>query len=553
MRPVVPEWRDPHIPDKAINSTALPIMPAVWYNGYSSLMSISPLLAETAPVTTNPRQMLALLGASLALGLMFDQLFYQRLPGISWFIFVVAVLFGLVMVTRLWHRPLGIRSLWLIGPLLVISALVGVRASAELTFLNIVVSVFLLLLIAVQATGKQVEHFLLVDYLKTLFAPLLFVPKFFTVLIEAFTMRLLVKHPRTGAIVKGVVMALPALVIFAVLFASADLVFKKYLNDAVSIHISPDVLFQAGLVIFVGAVMLGAYGFILKTRAHITHSQPPTTKIGATEIQVMLGLINGLFILFVLVQLRYLFGGEEIIRAQGFTYAEYARRGFFELMAVALIAFFIVWAAEQSIVRTNGRLPPSFSWLSLLLNVQVMVIMVSAFQRMNLYEQAYGFTTLRWFAHALIIGLSVLVLMFINKIVRHQGEAVFLRQALAVGILFLVTVNLANPDRFVAQQNWDRFQQTGKLDPMYVRRLSTDATPVALQALEAKNLVVRSEIGQYLYQQSETLTSPTYHRWPSYNLSRQAAVRVLDQHRAVLTTYKNISPPSVEDLRQLIP
>ncbi len=516
-------------------------------------MDTSPSKAETTPTTTTPRQMLALLGISLVLGLVFDQLFYLRIPGISWFIFVTLVIAGLVVLARLWRRPLGVQSLWLIAPLLIIAAMVGVRASAELAFLNIVVSLFLLLLIAVQVTGKRVEQFLLVDYVKTVFTPLSFVPKFFAVLLEAFSMRLVVKHPRTGAIVKGIIMALPALIIFGALFASADLVFKKYLSDAFSIHVSPEVLFQTGLVLFIGAVMLGAYGFILKNRPAATHSQPPTKKIGVTEIQVMLGLINALFIVFVLVQLRYLFGGEDIIRAQGFTYADYARRGFFELIAVAVVAFLIVWAAEQSIARNEGRLPKSFSWLSLLLNAQVLVVMVSAFQRMNLYEQAYGFTVLRWFAHALIIGLSVLVLIFMYKIFRHRSEATFLRLALAWGIIFLVGINIANPDRFVAHQNWDRFEKTGKFDPMYVRQLSVDATPVIIKALDAKNVVVRSSVGQYLYEQSAMLKQDAYRHWPSYHFSRQAAAKVLDQHSAVLNIYKNIQPPSVDELRELMP
>lgn len=516
-------------------------------------MDTVPSTAETATIKTTPRQILALFGISLFLGLLFDQLFYDNMPGISWFIFVAAAIIGLVLLARLWRQPLGIRSLWLIGPLLLISAMVGIRANAELTLLNIVASVFLLLLVAVQATGKRIDQFLLVDYMKTVFTPLSFVPKFFTVLLEAFSMRLVVKHSRTGAIVKGAIMALPALAIFAALFASADLVFKKYLNDVLSIQISPAVVFQTGLVLFIGAVMLGAYGYILNTRAVTTHSLSPTKKIGATEIQVMLGLINGLFILFLLVQLRYLFGGEQIIRNQGFTYAEYARRGFFELIAVAVVAFLIVWAAEQSIARHDGRLPSSFSRLSLLLNVQVLAIMVSAFQRMNLYEQAYGFTTTRWFAHALIIGLCVLVLMFMHKIVRHQSEAVFLRQALAVGVIFLMAVAMANPDRFVAQQNWDRFEKTGKFDPMYFRQLSSDAMPITIKALDAKNAVVRGSVGQYLYQQLEILKQDSYRHWPSYNLSRQAAIRILDQHSATLNAYKYFQPLSVEDLRVLMP
>lgn len=509
---------------------------------------------QVTPPRSTPQQLLPLLLISLILGIIFDQFFYMRLPGVSWWLFIDAVLLGLLCLSRVWQRPIRLQSLWLILPILAVAAMVGVRASHELAFLNIVVSTFLLLLLALQTTGKKIEHFLLLDYFKTILVPFAFIPKFFEVLIDIFSVRWLKGNGKAGAYLKGLLMALPALVIFAALFSSADLVFKKYVLDLFQINISPDTLFQTVLVLVVGAVMLGAYGYILKTRAADRPTSAETQrKIGQTEIHVMLGLINALFLVFIAVQIRYLFGGQSVIAAQGFTFAEYARRGFFELIAAAIIAFLIVWAAEQSIARNNHRLPTGFTWLSGLLNVLLLTILISAFQRLNLYEQAYGFTTSRWYAHVLIIWLGVLVLMFIVKIIRHQAEAAFLRQALALIVLFLLAVNVINPDRFVAEQNWQRYEDTGKLDPFYLTTLSVDAVPTTIKALDTANPIVRGVVAKRLYQHYANLQTASHRLWPSFNMSRSQALKLLKARSDTLAQYKNYQTPPTADFRTLVP
>ncbi|HZD60956.1 MAG TPA: DUF4153 domain-containing protein, partial [Anaerolineae bacterium] len=60
-----------------------------------------------------------------------------------------------------------------------------------------------------------------------------------------------------------------------------------------------------------------------------------------TESVILLGSVNGLLAFFIVIQFTYLFGGAHNIAAQGFTYAEYAHRGFFELVAVALLSFVV--------------------------------------------------------------------------------------------------------------------------------------------------------------------------------------------------------------------
>ena len=120
-----------------------------------------------------------------------------------------------------------------------------------------------------------------------------------------------------------------------------------------------------------------------------------------------------MFAVFLAVQFRYFFAGSANVHIDGFTFAEYARRGFFELVAVALIAGVLYFSLASFTKRESAAKRRGFSILAGLLLAQVGVILVSAFQRLRLYEQAYGFTSLRLAAHVFMVFLGVLLLALI--------------------------------------------------------------------------------------------------------------------------------------------
>jgi len=225
-----------------------------------------------------------------------------------------------------------------------------------------------------------------------------------------------------------------------------------------------------------------------------------------------------LFFLFILVQLAYLFGGTSNISAQGFTYAEYARKGFFELIAVAVIAFAMLWTADRTVTKTSHDHARSFQLLSAALIAQVLLIMVSAFKRLYLYEQAYGFTALRLYSHIFVVFLAVIFVLLLIKILRNWAEHTFVFPAFIAAVLFLAGLNLFNPDAFIARQNLDRFHQTGKLDGAYLGSLSPDARFEINEALGATTGQTHADIEAAL--QASALPIEHSKNWQSWNYSR---------------------------------
>ncbi len=121
-------------------------------------------------------------------------------------------------------------------------------------------------------------------------------------------------------------------------------------------------------------------------------------------------MINVVYLLFSIVQFTYLYGGTNILPS-GFTYSEYARKGFFELFIVTIINFTIVLCSMKFIKKDNKTINVVANILLTLLVVFTINMLFSAHYKMSLYEQTYGFTYLRIFVHIFMIMLFMLFII----------------------------------------------------------------------------------------------------------------------------------------------
>ena len=138
-------------------------------------------------------------------------------------------------------------------------------------------------------------------------------------------------------------------------------------------------------------------------RANLTVRCPEFLSLGIVEVGTVLGLLGLLFLAFVAVQVRYLFGGaERVVSTAGMTYAEYARRGFFELVTVTAIALPTLLLAHWLLRADDRRGERTFGILAGTLVALLFVVMASALQRMYLYVDEYGLTQLRFYVTAFV-------------------------------------------------------------------------------------------------------------------------------------------------------
>jgi len=470
-------------------------------------------------------------GISLVLGLLFDYFFYNKIPGISFPLYVVLIMIGLFIIAKFLKKQINKEVFYLLVLLLFFSTMVVFRSSGLLIFLNVVVSLVLLLIIARISFGKTLQNFSVEDYIKIFFLPFSFILLSFHTLSDLFSLREIQKDRKVFSdIVKGFLMAIPVLIVFLLLFSSADLVFQKYLAEILNIDNELELIFRFIFILIVTVGFIGAYSYSFREKGDHINSQQNRKKytVGPIESSILLASVNILFFLFILVQLTYLFGGESNISVQGFSYAEYARRGFFELMAVAIISLLLLLTTEKYVIKEKAEHVLGFKILSTALVIQLILIMTSSFTRLALYEEAYGFTTLRLYSHAFIILLAVIFCLLLYKIHKDRRENIFAFRVFLLVVLFIAVMNFLNPDAFIARQNIERFEATGKMDIYYLSHLSDDAMPVIIEELNILDEDLRKSFAHELYWRAQNNDSPYFSQWQSFNISRRRANKILN-------------------------
>ncbi len=275
----------------------------------------------------------------------------------------------------------------------------------------------------------------------------------------------------------GVVLAIPFLIVIGALFAGADPLFRKGIEGLFDNVNLAQTLFKLCRDLIALLFFLGG-GWLMLTRA-IEGRKPSTAahdaSLDRTVVMTFLGLLNALFAVFLVFQAVSFFGGQAFVESQGLTYAEYARQGFFQLLAVAGIVFGVIWAIyRQTELKQWGT-----RGLSLLLIAQTGVVIASAVNRLLLYIDTYGLSVSRYWALVSIgVIAAVLVVCFVGALAKVRYHA--LAKYAFPGVLVVVSALLLfNVEGFVVRHNADRFLkgETIRLDLLYMIRLSTDAIP----------------------------------------------------------------------------
>jgi hypothetical protein len=335
------------------------------------------------------------------------------------------------------------------------------------------------------------------------------------------------------AIGRGLLVAVPLVCLFGALFIAADAAFegllKKYLNI--------ENLITHGFWIALFAWL--AMGFLRQTLLasqweSLNIKLQPFFTTGIIEMLVVLGLLNALFLSFVLVQFFYLFGGASLVDVTKLTFAEYARRGFFELVAVAALVLPLLLLADWFVRRDHPGHLRIFRVLEGTLIALLFVIMFSAVRRMGLYMETYGLTELRIYTTAFMGWLALVFVWFLVTVLREQRER-FAFGALSAGLVVVLGMNAMNPDDLIVRTNVRRETQgaTARVpfDAPYVALLSADSVPALIETMpQMKKADACYIAGQILRRYSP----PPNFDWRTWNYSRIQAWWAVTNNDALL-------------------
>jgi len=323
-------------------------------------------------------------------------------------------------------------------------------------------------------------------------------------------------------VLAGIVIAAPLLVIFAALFAEADQVFANVLRNLFDFD-PASIVTHTFFICFWGALTAGLLRWGLIGRPVVT---PRMEYIPASvsPFAVALGMLDALFLLFVVVQLRYFFGGAGLVeQTGGLTYAEYARRGFFELVTASGLVLPVLLGVD---FLARGGTPPqirTIRQLSGLLLVLLTVVMASALERMRLYVSAFGLSATRLYATAFMV-LLIGVFAWFGWTVLRGNRARFAFGALMQGLAVLAGLHVLNPDAFIVRTNLARPTTERRFDAAYATTLGADAVPALLDALPQLPAEDRCHAATALLRRWGNATNSD---WRTWNWSRSRARRLV--------------------------
>jgi hypothetical protein len=492
---------------------------------------------------TEPRKRFALFSllAGLALGVVWLVMFWESDPGVNVPLYFALLTAVILITARLARTRIHWRNLWVLIPMLFFALMIAVRDGALLMLVNAG---------AALALGTLAAHYLprrqpldtepLGAYTGAVMVTSVSISVYPAAeAVDALSeVRRLFDQVRGSAraVARGLIVAVPVIIVFGALFAAADAVFASYFDGLADLIRLPQSFVTQ--VFFAGAVGYFVCGTLAYTVARRTPVNPPVKRtptpesqsydpfddvplenlldapparkpkgwtLGMIEAAIVLLGVNALFAIFVLIQFTYFFGGT--VNLTSLTYAEYARRGFFELLAVSVMTLGLALWLDFVTVRANPRQHRLFRALCVLLVAFTGVILISAVQRMLLYEEAYGFTHLRVLTHVFMIWLAVIFGFYLLSLFRVR-EQIFALGVVLCCIGYLGTLNLMNVDLYIAERNIARFAEGEELDTSYLRHLSSDAVPAVIALFERspEDSDARYDAGQWLVWQQRRLT-----------------------------------------------
>ncbi len=470
-----------------------------------------------------------LLAAAL-LGISGEMLLRSGMGGLAGTIWIAALVAAAVLVLRHSGADPAITA----PPALFFAACLTLRDSEALAAWNAVAVLVTLMLPVIQRDGVRLGAASVSRYLRgygralrgTLFGV-------FPLVVREIRWETVFNRSwqrRAGAIGVGLALTLPVVAVFSALFSSADPAFARGIEGLFDWDIERFV--EHGIVTAVWAGLAAGYLRGIRGRSRPLPEPTAGPQLSALIISIPLVALACLFAAFGALQLTYLFGGAEVIReTTGLTYAQWARRGFFELVIASALVVPVLLLAVGRVRSANPRGLRLVRWLAGLLIGLVATVMGSAIYRMALYVDAYGLSQDRLYATVFMGWVGIVLAWFAATTLRGRGDR-FAVGALISGLGVLALLNVSNPAAWVVRTNVTRVEHGSDFDVRYhAYRLGEDAVPTLLESWPRLPQEVRCEAMAYLVSRHGQARSQG---WRTWNLARWRAARAWRRHEKQL-------------------
>lgn len=333
------------------------------------------------------------------------------------------------------------------------------------------------------------------------------------------------KAPVLKRVAIALALSIPCIAILIVVLANADMVFSMkitHLFDSLFSNISLRSIFICICGIYMGLYLFGVvcYGCILKT-------QPKETKSfhfrgDLIIINILLTAVLFVYTMFVIIQFKYLFAGSAL--PDGLTYTTYARKGFFELLALTGINIASIYIVIKLIKNTISKWKTFSKFLCHYLCAVTVVLLASSFYRMWLYTNDDGLTRLRFFVMVFLAFEAIGLIITFVYIAKPKFNITLIY--ICIALTYYTVLNVIPTDYIISKNQINKYLSGERDGVHYIYTLSADASP-ALEYFynETDNPDDKKQIIEFL---TDRTSSDIPKRWQRFNLSVKNAENILE-------------------------
>ncbi len=463
----------------------------------------------------------------IILSLLQSILFWEKKPGISVMLFVISFLVGLIYLMYKHKKVENKKAFILAIPITLLSATYFIYHNTLFQTINVLVIVMLTIIMCIYATRIHIktQEFLMkgIELLAGTFES---ISDVIDSLKHKFKKKEGIENEKSEKrkqVLKSFVYAIPVILIVLILLMSADSVFanifENIFGEFKNIFMAENfVMFclRICIIMVFFFIFSGFFVNILKKDTMFnSESEENIIEIHVEKmtINMILSILNIFYFIFSIIQFTSLFSN---MNTNDFDYATNARQGFFQLMLISFINIVMIILAKVN----KGNISSYTKGMSILTLVFTVVILLSAFFRMNLYEKAYGYTYLRLFVYYILATEFILILPIGLWILDKKID--ILKWTIGIVTIMYVILNFSNVESTIAKRNVDRYfenQEENEIDLEYLfHHTGTDAIEQMKRLLNAKDETITKRVKEYLLQEKEELKD-TNNSWQETNLS----------------------------------
>lgn len=462
-------------------------------NNSSNIMLIS---EEKINVFGGKEKMKVLIGA-LFLSLWQSLLFWKQDLGISVLLFTIPIIW---ITTKLLKGNIKNKKALLISiPIIVLSSTYFIFDNLTFYLINIVLIPILYLIMIIWAISDFQIKSIIYKIILMIFEPLNYIGDVIKTVLKEFNPK--EKDEQIGEkkeknnIFKAVCFTGIIALIVIGLLCSADNEFAKIFSTIFKDINIFNVSELTGRIIIIIIAFFYFAGFFMnmldkENGLKEFEKDEKAEKKESYTIRMMITVLNLVYLVFCFTQIKVLFTEQNI------KYSEFARKGFFQLMIVSLINIVMILKANNKNLRETEKQEKYKKTMCIVMVIFTLVIIISAFARMTLYQQNYGYTRLRVLVDLTLITEIILLIPTVIYILENKINLI--KTYFVIIVTMYCIVNFVNIDKFIVKNNINRYKETGNIDLNYLIEMNN--SDIVDQLLELDS--TKFKYSEKLYSQS---------------------------------------------------